>query len=143
VFGFSENKRMRTIATALLLSLIACRSDGPTGPTASLAGSWALSTVNGQPLPFLIGANDTARVDLVSELIVVTPAATFSRRKDFQVTLTGLKFPSFDVDSGTVSLEGSVATLTFAGDGSKEIAATTDSTITFTGVGFVAVFRRK
>jgi hypothetical protein len=59
-------------AVALATGLVACGGDGPSGVRVSVDGTYVLSTVNGQPLPFATDSTTTQRIQVLSGQKIVT-----------------------------------------------------------------------
>jgi hypothetical protein len=65
------------VLVGALATLVACAGDGGTGVRASVAGTYQLSTVNGQPLPFTESSTG-AVVRITAGQLVAQSDGTFS-----------------------------------------------------------------
>jgi hypothetical protein len=136
----------RLLAVAVLLASASCSSDSSTNPTASLAGTWNLSTVNGSPLPFLLQELDlqattpTPRVELLNDQIIAASAGTFTETADARITdATGPLTVHF-ADKGTWALSGNAITFHFDSDGSSGTGTLNGNSFTIGEVGFASVY---
>ena len=123
------------IITAAVLAT-ACGSSTSTGPTgSSLAGTWNLSTVNGNNLPaiFLIATPDTGWITQGS---VVLTSSTWNFTATADVSAGGIHTTQSQADSGTYTVSGNTLSMTSAGDTSVTTATVNGSTITVSGVDF-------
>ena len=111
----------RLLLLALPLALMACGSDTETpGVTvASLAGTWNLTTANGTALPFTISNTAAAKVELLSAQVVVTATGAFTGAESVRTTPNGQAPQTASLPlAGTISLSGSLVTVTITGSGS-------------------------
>src|SRR6476646_10874844 len=115
----------RLLAVALLLASASCSKDSSTNPTASLTGTWNLSTINGASLPFLLAeANPqvtppTPRIELLDDQIIATSVGTFTENAHARVTDATGAFTVPFTDTGTWALSGTTITFHFDSDGSS------------------------
>jgi hypothetical protein len=127
------------VATALALaSANGCRSDS-TGPSASLAGTWNLNTINGSALPVTIQAA-APKIEVLNEQLIVAAGGTFTQTGNLRVTDAGQVTNVPYTDSGTWTINGTAATFRFNSDGSTGTGTISGNTFTVAGAGFSAVY---
>jgi hypothetical protein len=83
----------------------------PSTSPLDLAGRYALVTVNGMPLPYLLSATATTRVELLEDTFTLNPGGTYSEAGYRRVTSpTGVTI-AFPVDAGNFRRRGEELTL--------------------------------
>jgi hypothetical protein len=140
----------RLLGLVLLLTSVACSKDSSTNPTtASLAGTWNLSTVNDLPLPFLLQEFDplattpTPKIELLSDQIVATASGTFVETASARITdANGPLAVSFS-DNGTWALNGNTINFHFASDGSTGTGTLSGNTLTIGEGPFKSVYLKQ
>ncbi len=136
----------RLLAVALLLVSASCSKDSSTNPTASLAGTWNLSTINGSSLPFLLAEADnhvtppTPRIELLDDQIIASSTGTFTENAHARVTDATGAFTVPFTDSGTWTLSGTTITFRFDSDGSSGTGSLNGNTFTIGETGFSSVY---
>lgn len=135
----------RLIPLVALAVAVACGSDSTTQPTvASLAGTWTLQTVNGNPLPFTISQTATDKVELLSDVVTASANGTYSENLQIRETLNGVSQTFTSADTGTFTVNGTAVTLTSTQVGSTSGALSNNNhTLTLTEQGFVWVFAKQ
>lgn len=99
--------------TVTLLS--ACGSDA-TQPSRTVEGTFSLTTVNGEALPFTLVEDDPDnRVDLVSGVIVTTVDRTFTDVMNFLIVEDGAEATDTEQLNGTYILSGNTISFTVSG----------------------------
>ena len=115
--------RQLAVAALAALTITAC-GDDPVGPD-SIAGTYQLNTINGQPLPFTLIEDGSDRLELIAGTIVLRSNSTFTDSTTLRLT-----------SGTTVQTEPTVATGTFAIDDDIITFTPTDSppyTVTVSG----------
>ena len=104
----------RTLAAILGIALAASScSSGPTDPSAAIAGTWSLSTINGQTLPFIWQSQDADNnVSFAAGTLTLRTDGTFTDHTDFSVKVDGTAQSQPLETSGNWSLTGNTLTLT-------------------------------
>jgi len=136
---------MRKLLLAVAsLAIIGCGGDS-TGPVASVAGTWNLQTVNGNPLPYtaaFVAGPPVYRLELVSDVFVAAANGTyteaFTTRETNGTTVTN----TTENDTGTWTQNNANVTVT-ASDGTVSTASISGNTITINQQGLVAVYKRQ
>jgi hypothetical protein len=84
------HRQLGVLLLALLLPLAACSGDDGTEPTEDgVEGTYALLTVNGNTLPFLLQETTAQKVELISGSIVLRANGTFDDVLNYRITPTG------------------------------------------------------
>jgi hypothetical protein len=141
----SRSRRGHAVGFALAaLSLLAgCGGDSSTNPTAGIAGSYSLISVDGTPLPFLIVDQGTFRVEILDEKLVVTSDAKYATLAHLRITENGQETTITEQDAGTYTVSGSTVTFVSADPQIGTNVATIDGgTLTVKGGMFVLVYQR-
>jgi hypothetical protein len=138
-------RRTAFVATMILaiLSAAGCGGDS-TGPaTQSIAGSWTLQSVNGSPLPFIVTQTGTDRLEVLSDVIVISETGSFTQTTSTRTTTNGVPTTQSVADAGSYTLNGSAVTLHFNSDGFTGTASWSGTTITtITGDGLALIYKR-
>ena len=129
----TAGRRRFRIATACALWLIAACSGGDaTAPSASVSivGSWALQTVNGSALPYLMDQNGADKSEMTAEVLTFLATGQFTEIAQVRVTSGGQVSTLAVQQAGTFTANKGNVTLTFAGDGSTAQGSQSGSTLT-------------
>jgi hypothetical protein len=132
----------RLIPLVALAVAVACGSDSTTEPTtATLAGTWSLQSVYGNPLPVTLSQTSNDKLELLSDVVTASANGTYSESLQFRETLNGVATTSTSTDAGTFSLNGTAVTLSSNQLGNSFGALSDNNrTLTLTEQGFVWVF---
>jgi hypothetical protein len=135
---------MRPSVLALgLVFVLGCGSDSPIEPTAKLAGTWNLTTVNGAALPFTLPASGPAlTVEIVGDRLVAYDDKTWIGTTTYRRIDSGGITTVTQVPSGTWVQTGASVTLNYSG-GAIARATIAGDVITFSAPGVVAVYERE
>lgn len=111
-----------------------CGSDAPTEPVVtSVAGTWALTEVNGKALPYVYAPSDP-KLELISKQYVITAAGTFTTAFTLRGTeLDGTVNTTTTSDAGTYALASNTVTFVYKSDGSVVSAHVSATTMTIDG----------
>src|SRR5689334_20467690 len=105
--------RNTVLVTALAVLAASCSSDHTTSPGTAVAGTYSLTTVNGQGLPFTLPSNTLGQVVIQSATITLTPGTPSSTyQATVSGTVNGSPTTQLISDAGTYTLSG--ASLTFS-----------------------------
>src|SRR5690242_10827082 len=103
------------LAVGALATLAACGSDTGTAVRASVTGSYTLSTVNGQPLPFTESSSG-AVIKVTAGSLVAESNGAFTETITRSTTPPGGATTNATATAtGTFTVSGSVIVFTFAG----------------------------
>ncbi len=102
----------RQLFTLPFLALLACGGDGSTGPGASIAGAYSLTTVNGAPLPFVVQQAGTFKREITADTYTLAAGGTWTEVRAERTTSNGAVTTSTITDAGTWSGNGTSITLT-------------------------------
>ena len=127
---------MRIVPAVALLAALACGSDAPSGPTnANAAGTWALQTVNGIPLPYLYVQNGPDKGEVMADLLILTSAGTFTEKTTLRRTVNGQVTTEPQSDVGTFVISGNTVTFFFTIGGGSGVATLSGDSMTIPGDG--------
>ena len=134
----------RRLLIGIILAVAACRGDRPTDPPASgsIAGSYQLTTVDGQSLPVTVVDLGTYRANVASGTLTLSDDGTYMYVVGYQLD-DGIKIRvQADTDAGTWALtRGSIALAST--QSSFSISGTvSDNAVTLEGSGRRLLFRR-
>jgi hypothetical protein len=88
------------LALSLALPLVACGGDS-TAPEETIHGTYTLQSINGMPLPWLLGQASADRIDVMSGSIILLENGTFTDLTTFRITESGVVRMEDDVYTGT------------------------------------------
>ncbi len=129
------------LAIACLLAVVACGSS--TDPTPeSVAGTWALESVNGKPLPWVALEYASQTLEVTSEVLTVTSAGTFTLVVMYRETEGGRVTTSSDTSAGRYTLDGNTAMFAVEGD-QPSPAMLNGNMLTLVASPFTFVFRKQ
>ena len=124
------------------LTLAACGSDSSTAPTsASMAGTWNLSTVNGASLPFVVQSTNP-KIEILSEQLQVNANGTFTQTAQVRYTQGTTVSTQAIADAGTYTLSGTAATFVW-NDGSSGTGTVSGAKFTVGEDGSSFVFTKQ
>ena len=134
---------MRKFLTVAVFALFtACGGDSSTQPvTASVVGTYQLSTINGSGLPFVLQAANP-KVEILGDQLVVNAGGTFSQNTSIRVTNGTAVTTQTLLDAGTYTLNGTAATFMFNSDGSTGTATVGTNQLTIAEGGFSSVYKK-
>lgn len=132
---------------ALLLSVaclasLACGGDSATTVSASLAGTWNMTSANGSSLPYVLQAANP-KIEILNEQIIFSSAGTFTITGNARVTNAGTVSNTPITDAGTWTLTGNTVTAHFNSDNSNSSGVLSGNTLTVVETGFSAVFTKQ
>ena len=131
----------RLLAAALVVLATACGGDSSQRPLV-VPGTYVLQTVNGLVLPYLIQAS-SPKVELTADQFVLVTGGTFTNHTTVRSTDgTAVTTSTFD-ETGTWTVNGTALSLTYADGTAVTGALTTDGTLTLTGTGLSALYRKQ
>ena len=130
----------RVFAVLLFAAFAGCGGDSATATSANIVGTYALSTVNGGPLPFTFQAAEP-KIELISDQFVVSSNGTFTESTVVRVTDEGVVSMKTFPDAGTYVVEGALASFTF-GDGSIGTYTVGTNRLTGTDAGLTLVYTK-
>ena len=128
-------------ALSLLVLLAGCGGDGSTDPTAGIAGTYSLRTVNGSPLPYTLQQSGTFKLEITSDAYALTDNGTWTEAWSERTTSNGQVTTETFTDAGTYSRSGTAITLVSPGAGAVS-GTVSGGTLTLAAQGFSLVFIR-
>jgi hypothetical protein len=102
------------VSVGALATLVACGSDSGTGVRASVAGTYQLSTVNGQPLPFTMNSSGAVVVITAGQLVAESNGAFTETITRTTTPPGGTATTATIAATGTYSVGTSVIVFTYA-----------------------------
>ena len=120
------------------LTFLACGDS--TGP-GSVAGRYALVSLNGAPLPAVFFQVLESKVEITAGHIQLNGDGTCSASATFQSTVVGLVETETQTDTCTWNQNNTAIAITFS-DGSTDTGSLIDGTISITADDFVLVYRK-
>jgi len=114
----TQTRRMTSIRRTLFVLALAafadsCSSNDSTSPGTAAAGTYTLTTVNGQALPFSLTSSTLNQVVIQSATITLTPGSPSSTyTATVSGTINGSPTTTLITDTGTYTVSG--ATLSFS-----------------------------
>jgi hypothetical protein len=111
--------------------------------TRGVQGVYALLSINGMPTPILLGADDTAQVELTQSIMTLNADLSYAEIYTLRLTAPSGVQTQLDTLAGTFVLQGT--TLTFQpsdGSGAYQMVVTDEHTLTENDPGFVLVYHR-
>ena len=128
---------------AVLGLLTACGSDSSTQPTSNtIAGSWALQTVNGSTLPFTYSQQGANKAEVLSDVATVDAHGAYTQITQVRLTINGQVTTQSLSDAGTYTLNGTALTLK-SNDGSSVTASLSGSTFTLVIDGVAYIYKKQ
>jgi hypothetical protein len=126
-------------AFALIMALTSC-SDA-TGPD-SVAGVYALVSVDGKPLPYTAMQDASTKVEELSGTIIFGADGHFQESATTRFTLDGRASTSTSSSTGTFAISGQAITMLYSSGGTISGSWDGSSTITLTRTGTLWAFRK-
>jgi hypothetical protein len=122
-----------TLAVAAIFAS-GCGSDTATEPVVtSVAVAWALTAVDGKPLPYVYAASDP-KLEVISKQYIITAAGTFTTSFTLRGTeLDGTVNTTTTSDAGTETLANNIVTFVSKSDGSVVTAHVSPTMMTIAG----------
>jgi hypothetical protein len=130
---------MKKFLIALTSLALACSSYDLTTPSQeSLRGTWNLVSVNDNPLPYGVPSPGSSKVELVEDVVTISPPNKFTEISTFRNTQNGQVTTQNVTDSGTYEFNSYAVTFYFQSDGSIGSGTLTGRTmkIITSGVSF-------
>jgi len=124
-----------------LLALLACGGDDSTGPGASIAGAYSLTTVNGAPLPFVVQQAGTYKYEITADTYTLAAGGTWTEEWTDRTTSNGAVTTSTNTDAGTWSGNGASITLTSPASGAVS-GTVSGNTLSLSADGFTLIFTK-
>lgn len=137
-------KRLLVLALALALGVTATACSDSTSPGASIAGTYSLQTINGQPLPVVVNSSGSPYSEVLSSQISLDANGNYNSLTRYRDTYPGGLPNLVDVSAtGYWTLSGSQITLTEIGyPNDPSYGTISGNRITFVDFGFTLVYTR-
>jgi hypothetical protein len=137
---------MRRLALCLAtLVAIGCGGgDDATAPASnSIAGTWALETVNGAALPFVVAQSGANKAEVTSDVLTLAEGGSFTQSTQVRLTQSGTVTTQSASEAGTWTLTGTSVSFRFTSDGSVGTGTLNGSTLTVAETGIALVYRKQ
>ncbi len=131
---------MRPVAltVALAVSLLTGCGDA-TGPEA-IAGNYALRTINGQDLPFILVQVLSDKIEITAGSVRINSDNTYSTSVTVAITEGGTTTSETGTSTGTYTLNGTA--ITFTSEGETFTGSITGNTLTIIDEGLTLVYQK-
>lgn len=107
-----------SLPVALMVALAACGADTSTGPTpATFAGTWFITSVSGDGLPYVLQAANP-KLEILNDALAVNASGTFVRNHLYRTTQGTTVTIQSVADTGTFVITGAAVTFRQNTDGS-------------------------
>ncbi len=129
----------------MMIALVAagCGGDSATNPSASIAGTYSLKTVNGVALPFTEFQQGTNKQELLADVFVLSDGGSFTQSTTERITTNGQVTNQVTPDAGTFTVSGSTITLKFRSDNSMVSGTLGNGTITISDQGLTGIYQKQ
>jgi hypothetical protein len=129
---------------ATVIAAVACGGDSATAPAPTIAGAYALKTVNSAPLPYLVLDDPNfGKIGIVADTYTLTDNGTYTGVTQVRTTLNGASSVDNLPSAGSYTKSGTSVTLTDSIDPTDKVSGTLNgSTLTISVEGFVLVYQR-
>lgn len=133
-----------TLAAAVVAASACGGGDSTTGPvSASVAGTYALQTVNSAPLPFTMPDDGSIKIEILADSYTLADNGKYTNVTQVRLTMNGVAAVENLESQGTYTRAGNTVTLTDSEDATDKVTATLNgATMTVTAEGFVLVYQR-
>lgn len=132
----------RLLAITSLIVLAACGAAASVDPTpASFAGTWFLTSLNGDGLPYVLQAANPKR-EILNDALAVNANGTFVRNHLFRTTNGTTVTIQSVADTGTFALAGNAVTFRLNNDGSTLAGSIAGNRLTVAEAGFIYGYTR-
>ena len=137
---------MRRFIALVLLALApvvatGCGSDNPNDPTASIAGTYTLLSVDGVALPITV-LEGNPKIEVVRDDLTLASGGAVTRTVAFRFTQDGVPSTQSEVARGTFTVSGSTVSIRMADDPTIVTGAVSDRTITIVADGSTLIYQR-
>jgi hypothetical protein len=130
------------VLVCLTLFVAACGGDSTAPGTTTIAGSYALQTINGSPLPYAVVQVGADKVEVLNETVTLSEGGTFTQQGSVRLTENGVVSTQSYSDAGTYTRNGTAISFFFNSDGSSGTGTVSGNTITVAFSGFSLVYRK-
>ena len=113
------------VSVGVLAALVSCGGDGGTGVRASVAGTYQLSTVNGQPLPFTENSSGAVVKVTAGQLVAQSDGAFTESLTRSTTPPGGATTTATTTATGTYTVGNQVIVFTYAGSAGTALGSLT------------------
>ena len=135
---------MKRFLLAFASLSLACSSYDLTTPTQdSLSGKWNLVSINDTPLPYDAPHVGSNKLELIEDVLTISPPNTFTEVSTFRDTQNGQVTIHTVTDSGTYEFNSYAVTFHFQNDGSIGAGTLSGRTMKIITSGISFDYRRQ
>lgn len=135
------NRLSKLLACCTLSVAASCGGDSTAPGTASVAGSYALQTVNGAPLPFVVLQIGSDKIEVLNETVVLSEGDAFTQQGSLRITQNGVVSIDSYAEAGDYTRNGTALTLIFS-DGTTGTATISGNSL-IVGISGLSLMYRK
>lgn len=135
------NRLAKAGACFTLFVAASCGGDSTAPGTANIAGSYALQTVNGAPLPFVVLQIGADKIEVLNETVTLAAGDTFTQQGSLRITQNGVVAIDSYAEVGEYTRNGTALNLVFS-DGTSGTGTISENTITVGVSGLSLVYRK-
>jgi len=135
---------IKKLRVAFMLLSLGCSSYDLTTPTQdSLSGKWNLVSVNDAPLPYEAPHVGSNKVELIEDVLTISPPHNFTEVSTFRDTQNGQVTTHTVTDTGTYEFNSYAVTFHFQNDGSIGSGTLTGRTMKIITSGISFNYRKQ
>ena len=128
------------VMLSMLSPLAACGSDSATGTSASVNGTYTLTSINGQPMPFVLFSSGSTKSEVTAGSLTIN-SGSYTALFNFRDTVNGSVTTSSETDAGTYTMNGTAITLR-SQDNSTLTGSLSGNTLTISEAGAAYIFTK-
>jgi len=136
------NRLSKVLACFTLFVAASCGGDSTAPGTKSVAGSYALQTVNGAPLPFVVLQIGSDRIEVLNETVMLSQGDTFTQQGSLRITQNGVVSIDSYAEAGAYTRSGTALNFVFSSDGTTGTGTLSGDTLTVGISGLSLVYRK-
>jgi hypothetical protein len=134
--------RRLLVSLALVAATLGCGKEPTvTPPISEIVGSYALTSINGAPLPFTYDVQGQDKAEVLDDVITLHDTGAWSEIWHERYTVSGVVTVEEYIDDGVFTRVGSRLTLTTS-DGQFVVADLTTTSMTMSSGGTTLVYTR-
>ncbi len=137
------NRLSKVLACTTLLVAASCGGGDSTAPgTASIVGSYALQTVNGASLPFVVLQIGGDKIEVIDETVTLSAGDAFTQQGSLRITQGGLVSIDNYAEAGVYARDGTALNFVFSSDGTTGTGTISGNTLIVAVSGLSLVYRK-
>lgn len=137
------NQLSKVLACITLFVSASCSGGDSTAPgTASIAGSYALQTVNGAPLPFVVLQIGSDKIEVTDETVTLSGGDAFTQQGSLRITQSGVVSTDSYAEAGVYTRNGTAVNFVFSSDGTTGTGTISGNSLIVAVSGLSLVYRK-